>query len=643
MARKKPKKRKNTRSRKKQQHSLLRWLFKWVFVIGLWTAIGLTILVAWYASELPGITKQVKFEHKTSITLKAGDGSLITRYGETRGQSVAVEELPPHLIYAVLSIEDRRFYQHFGIDLLGLTRAMLTNARRGRFVQGGSTITQQLAKNLFLSRERTIKRKIQEAILALWLERELTKDEILSAYLNRVYLGSGTYGVEAASQRYFNKPVTKINLREAALLAGLLKAPSRYSPLRNPGLSKQRTDIVLNAMVRAGYITEAAAGSLTALPPGPAQKPTGANAMRYYTDWVVDGINDLIGTPPDDLIVETTLNPKIQKSAEQALARILLNHGETSAISQGAVVVMRPNGAVVAMVGGRDYAVSQFNRATQAKRPPGSAFKPILYLTALEKGWEDDDHILDAPIKKGKYRPKNFGEKYLGEVTLERALSKSLNTAAVRLMKDVGRRPVIDTARRLGIYSPMQPDLSLALGSSGLSPLELSTAYAVIANGGLAVYPYAITKITDANGELYYQRPARRTTRRVVEKRHTRDLTSMMNTVIQEGTGRRARLNFKAAGKTGTSQDSRDAWFSGFTDEIVTTVWLGNDDNAPMQNVTGGHYPAEIWRNVMNASHNQYTPISSRDFQTSKFGNLLSRIIPGNDNTPPQNRRRYNE
>ncbi len=639
------KKRVRYRKRKKKQNvSFFRWFVKWMFVFGLWSVIFLTGLIAWYAGELPDITKQVTFEHKTSMTIKSADGSIITHYGETKGQNVSVEKLPPHLIYAVLSIEDRRFYQHFGIDLQGISRAMLTNVIKGRFVQGGSTITQQLAKNIFLSKERTIKRKIQEALLALWLERELTKDEIMSAYLNRVYLGSGTYGVEAASKRYFNKPVANINVQEAALLAGLLKAPSRYSPLKNPDLSKERTKIVLNTMVKAGYITKALAGKYTPLSADSAQIPSGTNTIRYYTDWIVDGINDLIGTPPDDLIIETTLNPEIQKAAEKALTNILNARGEIKKISQGAIIVMRPNGAVVAMVGGANYSASQFNRVTQAKRQPGSAFKPILYLTALEKGWKPSDTIIDAPIENQKYRPKNFNEKYYGEVTLEKALTHSMNTAAIRLMQDIGVRSTINTAKRLGIYSPLQANLSLALGSGSLSPMEISTAYAVIANGGRAVYPYAITKITDQNGELYYERPKRNTTRRIVQKHHVKSLTSMMRMVIQEGTGRRASLDFKTAGKTGTSQDNRDAWFTGFNDEIITTVWLGNDDNSPMQGVTGSSHPAEIWRDVMNVSHNKYKPINNKNFNETSFRNLLSRILPGNNKSSQINKaRNYND
>lgn len=645
MAKKFGKKRKSSKKKpkKKQKRSFLGGLVKWLFVLGLWAGIIGGGLTAWYAAELPEIAQDLSFARKAGITVKASDGSIIARYGNIKGNTVTVEDLPSYLIYALLATEDRRFYQHFGLDPLGLARAMMVNVKAGRLVQGGSTITQQLAKNLFLSQERTIKRKIQEALLALWLEHELSKDEILSAYLNRVYLGAGAYGVDAASKLYFHKPATQVTLHEAALLAGLLKAPSRYSPLHNPELARQRTNVVLGAMADTGYITGAQAKKLAALPPQEVQKPAGDNTVRYFTDWVIDGIDDLIGSPSEDLVIETTLNPATQKTTEEALVKTIQNHGEEKKISQGAALVMRPDGGVVAMVGGTNYNQTQFNRAVQARRQPGSAFKPVLYLTALEQGWKTDSIILDAPIEEGKYRPKNFSDEYMGEVNLETALARSLNTAAVRLMKDTGRRPVIDNARKLGIHSKLEPDLSLALGSSSISLIEMTTVYSVLANGGMSVYPFAITKITNQDGDLYYQRPERRTARRVADKKHIKDLTAMMQSAIENGTGRRARLNFKAAGKTGTSQDSRDAWFIGFTDEIVTGVWLGNDDNTPMDGVTGGSYPALIWRDIMSETRGQHEPVKAPGFISSRFQDLLGKLIPSGENEDrPPRKRSYN-
>lgn len=652
---------KKRRSGKSRKPSFLKVAVKWLFVLGLWTGIAGGLLVAWYAAELPEITKNVDFAPQSAITIKAADGSVLARYGEIRGESVTVEDLPPHLIYAVLATEDRRFYSHFGIDPVGLARAMAANIKAGRFVQGGSTITQQLAKNLFLSQERTIKRKIQEAILAFWLERELTKDEILSAYLNRVYLGSGTFGVDAAARLYFDKPVSEIDLREAALLAGLLKAPSRYSPRRNPDLARRRTDVVLGAMADAGYITSAQAQNLKDIPPEPAQKPETGNSARYFTDWVVDGLDELIGTPEENIIIETTFNPDIQNIAHEALHKVLVNHGEARNISQGAAVVMRPNGAVLAMVGGANYFESQFNRAVQARRQPGSAFKPFVYLTGLQYGLTPQSLVNDAPIEIGRYRPKNFGNQYYGEVMLENALALSLNTVSFQIMKETGPGPVIETARNMGIYSPLTPDLSLALGTSGVSLLELATAYSVLANGGLAVYPYAITKITNEDGELYYSRPRRRFTRRVAEERHVESLTYMMEGVLEYGTGQRAKVPFPAAGKTGTSQDSRDAWFMGFTNELVAGVWLGNDDNEPMDRITGGGFPAAIWQDIMLKTRGRYRPISKNDLMTGAFDRLMDKLKFSSDdeassilwrtrrsntedkNTRHENQRRYND
>ena len=625
-------------SKKKQKKSFFRSLFKWLFVIGLWCGIFSGLVIAWYAGELPDITQQATFERKSAIIIQDANGATLARYGELHGTSVEIQDMPPNLIYAVISIEDRRFYEHFGLDPIGLARAMAVNLQAGRVVQGGSTITQQLAKNLFLSQERTLKRKIQEAMLALWLEHQLSKDEIISAYLNRVYLGSGAYGVEAAAKLYFNKDVKDLSLTECATIAGLLKAPSRYSPLSNPALSKKRAKVVLGAMADAGYIRSADTASLIDTPLTPPSKISHTSDVRYFTDWIVDGLNELIGTPGEDIIVTTTLNGDLQNLAEQKLENIILTYGKERAVSQGAIIVMRPDGAVLSMVGGLDYMQSQFNRVTQARRQPGSAFKPILYLTALEHGWSPDDKVLDAPIESGEYRPDNFKPEYMGEIPLKTALAYSVNTAAYRLIKDVGLREVQKTAHRLGIISPLADDLSLALGSSGVSPLELATAYATLSNGGLAVIPYAITKIESTKGELYYQRPKRRKTRRVVERKYVREITEMMQGVIENGTGRAARLPFKAAGKTGTSQDSRDAWFVGFTDEIVAGVWLGNDDNTPMEGITGGSYPAIIWKDLMQETRGKYNSISGADFSFPGFGSLLDRLAPDSDRTPSYNR-----
>ncbi|MGQ0527591.1 MAG: transglycosylase domain-containing protein [Alphaproteobacteria bacterium] len=605
-------------------------LLKWTFILGLWIVIIGGCVLAWYAQELPAIAKNANFQRKMSITVKARDGSVVARYGETQGRALSREDLPDHLVEAVLSIEDRRFYYHPGLDPLGLVRAIFVNTKEGKYVQGGSTITQQLAKNLFLSQERTFKRKIQEAMLAVWLEYELSKDEIIAAYLNRVYMGSGTYGVDAAARLYYHKDVKDLDLRESATLAGLLKAPSRYSPLNNPTLSRQRADLVISAMRDAGYLTEAEEKSLNTKLPTPPSKAKNAGSARYYADWVVDGLEDLIGTPQEDIIVETTFDPPIQKVAEESLIKNILENGKEKKITQGAVIVMRPDGAVLSMVGGVDYNISQFNRATQAKRQPGSSFKPIVYLAALERGWKPYDLVIDQPFTVGKYRPQNFGNKYYGEVPLDTALAFSLNTVAVQIAKIIGPDAIVDMGRRLGIITPLQPDLSLALGSNSLSMLEMATVNATLANGGASAFPYAIQKIISEKGTLYYERSDVKKSRQVVDSYYVNELSVMMQGVLERGTGQAARQPYPASGKTGTSQDSRDAWFNGFTAELVTCVWMGNDDNSPMAGVTGGSYPARVWRDVMSASRGRYVAV--RHLGTSYrspegFGDLMTRIL----------------
>ena len=623
------------KSRKAVPTPLIIRLIKWMFVAALWGGLLLALLVVWYARDLPNLASAPAFERRTSITIKGADGGVLTRYGDLKAESVSVSELPSHLIYAIIATEDRRFYQHFGLDPQGFARAMVRNLVSMRLVQGGSTITQQLAKNVFLSQERTIKRKIQEAMLALWLEHELTKDEILSAYLNRVYLGSGAYGVEAASQLYFGKSARDVNLRESSLLAGLLKAPSRYSPLRNPDLAMERANVVLSAMADAGYISPDQAKALYDVPPAETSVTAG-NSIRYFGDWIVDELGELIGTPQNDLIVETTLVPALQLTAQNEIARVIDTDGPTRHIGQGAALVMKPDGAILAMVGGKDFSQSQFNRATQAVRAPGSSFKPIVYLSALESGWKPDDLILDAPFDANeKYRPENFDGQYMGGVTLETALTKSLNTATVRLMREIGPGHVIDTAQRLGITSPLERDLSLSLGSSGVTLLEMTSAFAAFANNGLRLTPYAITKVTDADGEIYYERPNWRSAARVIDREYVYDMDKMLHSVVREGTGRAAYSDaYDAAGKTGTSQDSRDAWFIGYTDEIVAGVWLGNDDNTPMDSketagVTGGSYPARIWKTIALAAQDNNTvrELDGRTLGDGGFGALLGRLL----------------
>lgn len=625
---------KKAKSKKKDDQSLmgtlLRKAFKWGFVFALWGAIILAGILAWFARELPTITESMVFERRPTITIKANDDEVVDRYGDIKGEVVSVKELPPYVVGAVLATEDRRFYYHFGVDPVGIARAFAVNVVRGGFVQGGSTITQQLAKNLFLSRERTMKRKIQEAMLAVWLETKLSKDDILSAYLNRVYLGAGAYGIDAAARIYFNKPAKQLTVREAATIAGLLKAPSRYSPSANPGLSAQRTQVVLAAMNDAGYITDAEYSKLDKQPPTPPRKPSSGDTIRYFTDYIVGQVEGLIGVPTGDITVETTLDRDIQAASEAAITKALVTNAEKYHMSQGAALVMGLDGAIVSMVGGRDYDVSEYNRVTNSLRSPGSSFKPFVYLAALEHGWAPESMIVDEPITEGKYRPKNYGGQYYGEVSLTEALTRSLNTVSIRLIKDVKPESVIGLARRLGITANLEPNLSLALGSNGVPMMELVTAYATIGRGGVAVEPFAILKITDAEGNVLYEHQKQRDARQVVSRGYIYQLTSMMRSAVQFGTGQAAQGPYVAAGKTGTSQESRDAWFIGFTNSYAGAVWVGNDDNSPMKRVTGGLIPAPAWRSIMTVASSK--PAKSyytvRDVQSDfNFTDLLGRIM----------------
>lgn len=603
----KPYKKKSKANDESFMGGFVKGTFKWVFVFGLWAALALGLVLAWFAKDLPDITKQMAFERRPTITIKANDGSIIDRYGDIKGETISVKDLPPYVPQAILAIEDRRFYYHFGIDPVGIIRAFGVNMVKGGFVQGGSTITQQLAKNLFLSRDRTLKRKIQEAMLAVWLETKLSKDEILSAYLNRVYLGGGAYGIDAAANIYFNKPARELSVREAATIAGLLKAPSRYSPSANPSLSAQRTHVVLQAMEDAGYLDKAEFKKFDKLPPIPPRKPSSGDTLRYFTDYIVGQIEALTGIPEQDIVVETTLDKDIQAQAESAITKAVLTYGEKYKLSQGAAMVMSLDGAVVAMVGGRDYDLSEYNRATNALRSPGSSFKPIVYLSALEHGWNPNSTIVDEPITTGKYRPQNYGNEYYGEVTLTQALTRSLNTVAYNLIKNVGPDNVIGLARRLGITADLEPNLSLALGSNGVPMIQMVTAYATLGRGGLAVEPFAIIRIKDKDGKVLFEQPAQRDARQVVQRGLIYQITGMMQSVVRYGTGQAAQGPYVAAGKTGTSQDFRDAWFIGFTNKYAAAVWVGNDDNSPMKRVTGGMIPASAWREIMTVATSKPT------------------------------------
>jgi penicillin-binding protein 1A len=567
----------------------------WFLALGAGVA-GIFMLVAiWWFVELPDVDKTLAEVRPPSVTILDQHGAQIAAYGGVGGEWVPRRQIPDSLVKAVLATEDRRFYSHEGVDFWGVIRAIVVNLRHGDVVQGGSTITQQLAKNLFLTPDRTLKRKVQEAMLAYSLESRLSKDELLEQYLNRVYFGSGAYGVEAASRRYFAKGVENLTVPESAMLAGLLQAPSRYSPLNNPKLSAARTSHVLDAMVDAGFLREARRKDMSM--PRIASRPAGDSA-RYFTDWVMSELPQYVGEPNSDLTVRTTFEPALQYDAQQALTGGLDGAGADAKVSQGAVVVMAPDGQVRAMVGGRNYEQSEFNRAVRALRQPGSAFKLFVYLAGFEAGYDPNSVMRDSPIILNGWAPSNYTDSFRGPVTLRTAFADSINTVAVKLANAADQSTVISAARRLGITTPMSQLPSISLGVTEVRLIELTAAYAVIANGGYEVRPYAIKEVFDADGKSIFKLAPDR--RRVVSAEQVEHLDEVMRAVVAWGTGRNAKLSkHVAAGKTGTSQEWRNAWFIGYTDQYVAGVWLGNDDNSPMNHVAGGGLPARIWKDMM--------------------------------------------
>ncbi len=625
-------KRKPAAGRDAGGRSPLRRLVYWGAVLGLWGLIMAGGAIALVASTLPPIQSLAIPKRPPSTEIVGIDGKPLAVRGEMGGAAVSLKDLPPYLPRAFIAIEDRRFYHHYGVDPLGLARAVIADVLHRGVQQGGSTITQQLAKNLFLTPQRTLWRKMQELVLALWIERKFSKNEILELYLNRVYFGSGAYGVEAAAQRYFGKPARDLKLSEAAMLAGLVKSPTRLAPSRNPDGAERRAQIVLAAMADAEFITETMAKTAMAQP-AHAVKPTGAGTVGYVADWIMDVLDDLVGHVDDDLKVETSIDPALQAAAEKALVDELAQKGQKFDVEQGALVAMTPDGAVRAMVGGKNYAESQFNRAVAAKRQPGSAFKPFVYLTALEHGLTPDTVREDKPIALKGWKPENFGRQYLGPVTLAQALSQSLNTVSVRLTLEFGPAAVAKTAYRLGIASKLDPNPSLALGTSEVSLIELVSAYAPFANGGTAIAPHVIERVRTAAGKTLYTRQAPKFGR-IIDARYVGMMNAMMHETLTSGTAHSAQLaGWPAAGKTGTSQDFRDAWFIGYTGHLVTGVWLGNDDSSPTRKATGGGMPVEIWSRFMKPAH-QGVPIAGLP-EVDTGLSLASLLSPSGAPTPP--------
>lgn len=591
------KKKKRSKKRESKQHFKNRkilLIFLSLLVITLLTYLGYCYLT------LPDIEDAVTRTRQPSTTIIAENGNEIKSFGSVYSEVIRSEELNQYTVDAIVSTEDRRFYQHFGFDIISFTRAMIANVFAGRYAQGGSTITQQVAKNLFLTPQKNIKRKIQELLLAFWLEKHFSKEQILTLYLNRVYLGSGTFGIEAASQKYFQKSSRDLNLLESAIIGGMLKAPSRYNPIASKTRAVDRAKVVLQNMVKTKTITQDEMNIALKMPIGPKKSSKVENA-NYFADWSYQEINDYIGERDNDIYALTTLDQAIQEKASEILQQTL-KANKNKNVTQGAIVVMDRNGEVKAMVGGADYEKSQFNRATQALRQPGSAFKPFVYLTALQNGYRYNDKILDQPININGWRPLNADRKTYGEVTLMDALTRSLNLATLNLARQIPMRDVIRNAKKMGITTPLQNDLSLALGTSEVKIIDMATAYAVLANGGYAVWPHTVKEVYTRDGYQLYQRNEN-SQLKILNEEAVSSLNYMLEKVIEKGTGKRALLPFDAYGKTGTSQDNRDAWFAGFSGDWVVVVWLGNDDSSPMKGVSGSNLPAEIWKKVMLAAH----------------------------------------
>jgi penicillin-binding protein 1A len=589
-------------------------------VLGVWALIFLVAFFAVFAIDLPDTSKLYDVKRQPSVSYLDRSGALVAVRGSQYAPPVDLDKLPPYVPKAFVAIEDRWYYWHFGFNPWGIVRSEVYNVtHHGGTLRGGSTITQQLARNLFLTPNQTYRRKAQELVLAVWLEAKFSKKQILELYLNRVYFGAGAYGIEAASQRYFGKPASQLSLGESALLAGMMKGPSRYSPVAATDRAARRATIVLDEMVRIHAITPAERDQAFATKVR--VNPVLANQRaQYFTDYMDDQVRQLVGEPTEDLVVETTLDLPLQASAEQAV-----QNGVAAAaplgVKQGALVSLDGEGRIRAYVGGINYLQSQYDRATQAHRQAGSSFKPFVYLTAMEAGRTPDTPVVDEPVTIGNWTPRNYTGKYLGPITLEIGLKESINTVAARLANEVGTANVAATARRLGITSPIQLDPSMALGAVEVSPLEMAQAYAPFSNGGVFAKGYGIERIRTSGGRVLYEHGVDQGQRRaVIGQPALSYMIRMMRQVIASGTGTRAAVKgFDLAGKTGTTSDYKDAWFIGYTGGFVTAVWVGKDDNTPMKKVTGGGAPAGIWR----------------DYMTAALPRLKTQPIPGGDIAPP--------
>jgi penicillin-binding protein 1A len=562
--------------------------------------------VAYCMATLPDNGGLVIEPTPSALIVEAPDGQVFATRGVFKGDKLSPQDIPANLSRAIIAIEDRHFYEHGGFYLPSMVRAAIRNIVFGSVREGGSTITQQLARMTYLSPERTIKRKIQEAVLAMWMERTLGKEEILSRYLNTAYFGAGVYGVDAAAKRYFGKTAKELSLSESAMLAGLVRAPSALAPTRHLEGARQRAGLVLNAMVQTGAISREQADAARRQPTTLRVPPDNPPGTNYFVDMLGGDVKRLVGSAPPDVTVHSTLDLDLQNIAENVVARRLKVEGRAKKVGQAALVALAPDGAILAMVGGRDYNESQFNRATLAKRQPGSLFKVFVYLTAFQKGLDPQTTAVDRPVQIGKWEPENYGGRFRGVVTLRTAFANSINSVAVQLADAIGIQSVIDTARKLGVQSELPAVPSLALGAGEVTLLEMTRAFAAIAADAESVEPYAIRAIRNGDRVLYSRQKAQLQPASNPAARAA--MHDILASVVREGTARGARINVPAEGKTGTSQNHKDAWFIGFTNDIVVGVWIGNDDNSPTRGVTGGDLPARIWNEFVSQS----TPVRAK-------------------------------
>jgi len=609
----------------------MRGLAYWIVVVALWILIALVTVFAVLAWDLPDTSKLYDVTRQPSISYLDRSGALLAVRGSQYAPPVDLEKLPKYVPDAFIAIEDRRFYHHPGFDPIGIGRALTGLVVHRKIVGGGSTITQQLARNLFLSFKQTWRRKAQELVLAMWLEAKFSKEEILSLYLNRVYFGAGAYGIEAAAQRYFNKSASRLTIGEAALLAGLMKGPSRYSPVSETKRASARATVVLDMMVKTGKITAAERDAALAQPVRVSSTLASQNA-QYFVDWVDSKVRELVGEPTEDLVVETTVDLPIQMAAEAAVRDGVKAH-KARGVEQAALVALDGEGRVRAYLGGPAYQESQYDRASNAQRQAGSAFKPFVYLAAMEAGRTPYEVAVDEPVTINGWSPRNYTGNFLGPITLQTALAQSINTVAARLASEVGTNNVAAAARRLGVTGRIQTDPSMALGAVEVTPVQMAQAYAPFSNGGFSARAYGIERIRTAQGKVLYDHGLEPQDRpQVIASPALENMNQMMRQVTAAGTGTRARVSgYDIAGKTGTTSDYRDAWFVGYTGGFVTAVWVGKDDNTPMKGVTGGNAPAEIWRNFMGAALPRLAaqpipgrPIAPAAPEPDPIGDLLS-------------------